>query len=202
MSVPDHLFIVERVYDTGHYDLKTHAGLAAFVDAAVLALNEHDEKWGHILKKAGQKNIHGHAEDAALYMLPNNTAWAVDFIGGAGGTSPTLRWGPDPVAYYKHADWLDPAHHDVPSEPHPPPPPPPPPAPSFPYPDEPTSVLAYEKRVEKAYKAVGRKFPDEADPDAFRHFARYGYSCSKMPEPEAANKHIRELRGELGAPPE
>lgn len=127
MSVPNHLFIVERVYATGSYNLKTHAGQAAFVDAAVIALNQFDSNWAHLKKKPGQTNIHGHGEDSALYKLPNNTAWSVDFIGGAGGPSPVLRWGPDPVAYYTHADWLDPADHDGDNDhghqPHQPPPP-------------------------------------------------------------------------------
>ena len=77
-----------------------------------------------------------------------------------------------------------------------------PPVPSFPYPDEPTTVKRYQDRVRAAYNAVGRVFPDPNDSDAFRHFTRYGYSCGRMPEPEAANKHITELRQELGAPPE
>ena len=44
------------------------------------------------------------------------------------------------------------------------------------------------------------EFPDPADEDAFRHFMRYGYSCRYMPEPEAADKHIAELRADLGLP--
>ena len=121
MSVPNHLFIVQLVYATGRYDLKTHAGQAAFVDATVIALNQFDPNWGHLKKKPGQTNIHGHGEDSALYKLPDNQAWATDFIGGAGGPSPALRWGPDPVAYYKHSDWLHPDDHDgEPSEPDPP----------------------------------------------------------------------------------
>lgn len=81
-------------------------------------------------------------------------------------------------------------------------PPTPPPAPSFSYPDEATAVFAFQNRVKAAYRAVGRKFPDEEDADAFRHFTRYGFSCRGMAEPEAANKHIKELRQELGAPAE
>lgn len=77
------------------------------------------------------------------------------------------------------------------------------PAPTmFPYPDENTAVLAFQERVKAAYRAVHRQFPDSQDADAYRHFVRYGYSCRSMPEPEAANKHIRELRAQLGAGPE
>jgi hypothetical protein len=83
-------------------------------------------------------------------------------------------------------------------EPTPTPTPVPPPAPSFPYPDEPTVVKAYQDRDKATYKEAGRQFPDPNDSDAFRHFARYGYSCKSMPEPDAANKHIAELRADLG----
>lgn len=81
-------------------------------------------------------------------------------------------------------------------------PPAPPAQPSFPYPDEQVAVRRYQDRVKAAYRAVGRAFPDPLDEDAFRHFTRYGFSCHEMPEPDAAAKHIKELREELGAPPE
>lgn len=74
---------------------------------------------------------------------------------------------------------------------------------NFPYPDERTTIKAYQERVRAEYEAVGRTFPDPVDSDAYRHFTRYGYSCGSMPEPEAADKHISELRAELTrtAPP-
>ena len=80
--------------------------------------------------------------------------------------------------------------------------PPPPPQASFPYPDERVAVRRFQVRVKAAYRAVGRPFPDPLDEDAFRHFTRYGYSCHEMPEPDAAAKHIAELRRDLGAPAE
>lgn len=70
----------------------------------------------------------------------------------------------------------------------------------FPYPDEATAVKAYQARVKATYIEAGRIFPDPDDSDAFRHFTRYGYSCSKMPEPDAADKHIAELRADLNLP--
>lgn len=72
---------------------------------------------------------------------------------------------------------------------------------SFPYPDEPTTIKAYQDRVRAEYNAVGRIFPDPNDSDAFRWFTRYGYSCREMPEPEAANKHIQELQEALQGSP-
>jgi len=71
----------------------------------------------------------------------------------------------------------------------------------YPYPDEPTTGKAYQNRVKATYTEAGRAFPDPADEDAFRHFMRYGYSCRYMPEPEAADKHIAELRVDLGLTP-
>lgn len=72
----------------------------------------------------------------------------------------------------------------------------------FPYPDERTTIKAYQDRVRAEYEAVGRTFPDPNDSDAFRWFSRYGYSCRSMPEPQAAEKHMRELRAELNPPPQ
>ena len=71
---------------------------------------------------------------------------------------------------------------------------------SYPYPDENTAGKAYQDRIAATYKEAGRKFPDPKDPEAFRHFMRYGYSSHEMPEPEAADKHIAELRALLGLP--
>lgn len=120
----------------------------------------------------------------------------VDVIVAAGSPSAAPSWvivtNPSaPVA----AAWVQPGAEPVPE-------PEPIPAPSFPYPDEQTIVRAFQERVRLSYKAVNRPFPDPNDPDAFRHFARYGYSCHEMPEPQAAKKHIAELRADLGAPPE
>jgi hypothetical protein len=70
----------------------------------------------------------------------------------------------------------------------------------YPYPDELTTGKAYQDRVKATYTEAKRAFPDPADPDAFRHFMRYGYSCHEMPEPEASDKHIAELRTDLGLP--
>lgn len=114
----------------------------------------------------------------------------IDVIGGAGGSNPQPVWNAFTTLVEGSGAPVDPNGVQ------------PTPQPGFPYPDEGTAVKAYEVRVEKSYKAVGRKFPDEQDSSAFRHFSRYGYSCKSMPEPDAANKHIKELREELGAPPE
>jgi hypothetical protein len=120
MSVPNHRNVPQALYDTGLFDLKTHDGQGAFVDAVLSALHAIDENWRHLKKSKGQTAIHGHAEDAALYLLPNNEAIAVDFIGGAGGPNPRPAWGVG-THVYKHSDALDPTQHGVSTAPPPPP---------------------------------------------------------------------------------
>lgn len=73
-----------------------------------------------------------------------------------------------------------------------------PPVSVYPYPDENTAGKAFQERVRKAYSDAGRAFPDPNDADAFRHFQRYGFSAHEMPEAQAADKHINELRSDLG----
>ena len=73
----------------------------------------------------------------------------------------------------------------------------PPPVVGFSYPDENTTVKAYQARVKATYAEAKREFPDPNDSDAFRWFSRYGFSCREMPEPQAADKHIAELRADL-----
>jgi hypothetical protein len=188
-AVPNDKPVVQAVYDGGDYDLTQHEDQAAFVDDAVAALHAHDPRWGHLRKNEGQTQIHGHAEDAALYLSPiAGQSTAVDFITGAGGANPTIGWGVDEPRY-SPSDWLDPANHG--GNPEPPPT-------QYPYPDEPTLVRAYQDLVKATYAEAGRTFPDPNDSDAFRWFSRYGYKCRTMPEPEAADTTIAELRAELG----
>jgi len=120
--------------------------------------------------------------------------WVVDVIGGAGGPNPVPQWGVqhDPVA--SSGAWVKPG-----TAPGPVPIPVPPPV-GFPYPDENTTVKAYQDRVRKAYNDAGRPFPDPNDSDAFRWFSRYGFDCKTQPEPDVANKQIADLRKALGLP--
>lgn len=132
----------------------------------------------------------------------NRPCVVVDVIAHAGAKPPYSGSNPAPTAawtVYKtrvegSGAHVDPLAHA--------PDPPPPPSSSFPYPDEATAGSKFKDRVKAAYQAVGRSFPDPFDAEAYFHFSRYGYSCNEMPEPEAANKHITELRSALGAPPE
>lgn len=197
MSVPDYRHVPKKLYDTGLFDLTSHDGHAAFTDAVVATLNGIDPNFRHLKKSPSQTHVHRHGEDSVVYLLPDNKALAVDFIGGAGGPDPKPGWFVGDHVY-AHADAHDPDDHGIGQTP----PAPPPPTASFPYPDEPTAVLNFQHRVKAAYNAVGRIFPDPNDSDAYRHFARYGYDSHDMPEQEAANKHIKGLRAQLGAPPE
>lgn len=69
---------------------------------------------------------------------------------------------------------------------------------AFPYPDENTHGLAFQAGVKRAYNDAGRPFPDPNDSDAFRHFIRLGYSFRVMPPQQAIDKHLAELRAQLG----
>jgi len=194
MDVPNHADIPQKLFDTGVFNLKTHEGQGAYVDACVAALHGRDPNWRHLKKKPGQTAIHRHGEDSAVYLLPNNKARAVDFIAGAGGPNPGPGWLLDPEIRYTHADAHDPDDHGIGAAPAPQP------IPQFPYPDENGPGKVFQSRVKAAYGEVNRPFPDPNDPDAFRHFMRYGYSSHEMPEPQAADKHIAELRDDLSRP--
>lgn len=115
-QVPNDFQIPQRLFATGLYDLKTHDGQAAFVDAVLSTLHAKDKNWRHLKKSAGQTNIHRHAEDAALYLLPDGKAQAVDFVGGAGGTNPQPGWIVD-TFIYKHSDAHDPEDHGLENRP-------------------------------------------------------------------------------------
>jgi hypothetical protein len=115
-QVPNDFQIPQRLFATGLYDLKTHDGQGAFVDAVVATLHAKNQNWRHLKKKPGQTAVHGHAEDAALFLLPNDTAIAVDFIGGAGGTNPQPGWIVGTHAY-KHSDAHDPDDHGLVNKP-------------------------------------------------------------------------------------
>lgn len=127
----------------------------------------------------------------------------IDVISGAGGPNPQPAWQVFPHAPEANGAWVRPDEDVEPvPEPEPEPlhvcPPCPPVPQTFPYPDENTTGKAFQARVKQAYTDAHRPFPDPIDQDAFRHFMRYGYSCRSMPEPEANDKHIKELRAQLG----
>lgn len=111
--IPDCRDVPRKLFDTGLFDLKTEDGQGAFTDAVVACLNGLDPNWQHLKKSSAQTNVHRHGEDAALYLLPDGTARAVDFIGGAGGSNPQPGWGVDEITVYTHADAHDPDDHGI-----------------------------------------------------------------------------------------
>jgi hypothetical protein len=121
--VPNEFEIVRKLYDSGVFDLRTHDGQGAFTDAVVSALHAKDARWGHLKKNASQTHVHGHGEDAALYLSDTaGESCAVDFIGGAGGPNPQPAWNVDAPRYSKK-DWRDPFDHGYEQTPPPAPPP-------------------------------------------------------------------------------
>lgn len=93
--------------------------------------------------------------------------------------------------------------------PEPEPEPEPPPQLHRSYPDENTYWKGFQDRMKRAYNDAGRQFPDPNDSDAFRRFSRCGFDIDFTINPatgrpltasEAADKHIAELRRELGLP--
>jgi hypothetical protein len=110
-SLPNYSTEVAQLYATGLFDLTTHRGQGAFVDAALAMLHGKNPRWGHLRKKPGQTAVHGHGEDAALFLYADGRAQAVDFIGGAGGPNPRPGWIVDPEIRYKGDDWLNPTEH-------------------------------------------------------------------------------------------
>ena len=191
MGVPHNFGVVQTVYATGLYDLTTHAGPAAFVEAAVGARHAHDPRWGHLRKQPAQTNIHGHAEDSALYLSDTpGQSWAVDFIVDAGDPAARPGWQPDPAPYYSRSDWFSPVDHDVQ--------PPVPPSPALPpYPGD---VVFDEIGVAlfADYALAGQP----PNPQMGRWFGRTVYDyLAGMPLDASVTKHRGEWRSVLGLPP-
>lgn len=114
---PNKSEVVRKLFATGAYDLHTDHGQAAFVDAVVSTLNGLDGRWVHLKKKPGQSQLHGHAEDAVLYLADEDgKSTAVDFIGGAGGPNPQPAWNLDEPRYSR-SDGLEPFLHATPPKP-------------------------------------------------------------------------------------
>lgn len=102
-QVPNQAHIVRELFSG--FDVAANTG--AFTDAVICKLNSIDSKWGNLRKNPGQTQIHGHAEDAALYLVNGGLSVAVDFIGGAGSPNPSPGWIVD-APRYAESDWLPP----------------------------------------------------------------------------------------------
>lgn len=99
---PDHSSVVFQV--AAGRNLSTEDAQHKFVDDVVCALNRVDPNWGHLRKNPGQTQVHGHAEDAALYRPLGQV---VDFIGGARTPNARPTWNVD-IPRYRESDWLPP----------------------------------------------------------------------------------------------
>lgn len=110
--IPDRRDVPQKLYATGLYDLRSHEGQAAFTDAVVSTLHGIDPNFRHLKKNPSQTHVHRHGEDSVLYLLPDNKALAVDFIGGAGGANPQPGWIVGTYEY-THKDAHDPGDHGI-----------------------------------------------------------------------------------------
>lgn len=192
-QVPDHRDVPQKLFATGLYNLQTHDGQGAFVDAVVATLHARDTNWGHLRKKSGQTSVHGHGEDAALYLSGTaGQSTAVDFIGGAGGPNPQPGWGVD-TPRYNSSDWADPFNHGYTSAP----PPPVCAMPPYPFP---------ETQVDGAGQALFADFAEAGqspNPEMFRFAFRVAYDwlAKNVASLDASiAKHRREWRAILGLP--
>lgn len=187
---PNESALVKKLFDTGLYNLKTHEGQGAFVDAVVSTLHGKDARWVHLKKTAAQTNIHGHGEDSVLFLSPAaGQSTAVDFIGGAGGGNPQPGWIVD-VPRYSQSDGLDPTKHGTA----------PPPAPQYPpYPFPETAVDGAGEALFSDFAEAGQP----PNPQMFRFAFRVAYDWLVKNVPtldDSIAKHRKEWRAILGLP--
>lgn len=196
MSVPNHADVPRKLYDTGLFDLRTEDGQGAFTDAVVACLHGRDERWGHLIKKPGQSQVHGHGEDSALYLSDvEGQSQAVDFIGGAGGSNPQPGWIVD-APRYSAKDWRDPFDHGdaVPSVP------PPPTYPGYEDLGGDAGGVKITQQLESDYKRAGRPGLDGTC-GAWQQRVSYDFLTGKVTPVEASiAKHRKEWCDALGIP--
>ena len=105
-------------------DLSSNEAQHKFTDDVVCALNKVNPRWGHLRKNPSQTQLHGHAEDAALYRVDSpGLSITVDFIGSAGAPNARPTWQVDEPRY-SESDWLPPHNCGGPVVPAPTDPPP------------------------------------------------------------------------------
>ena len=106
LAQPNDFAVVQQVA-VGR-DLSSLGEQHKFTDDVVCALHAVNPRWGHLRKNPGQTQLHGHAEDAALYRVDSpGLSVAVDFIGSAGAPNARPTWQPDQPRY-RESDWLPP----------------------------------------------------------------------------------------------
>lgn len=198
MTITELVEMAERIHDTEGHNLGSNStretrnafwmriiGCAHF-GHPVYNLTP-DPRW-HVKDAGGGRPM---SDDTAV-LMPSREAW--DCIPGAGSNG--YRFEADaigvlPSVQHVYAPTRPSGSGAVPK--------PEPPKPSASYPDEGTFWKAFQERMRKAYSDKGRTFPDPNDSDAFRRFSRCGFDIGQGMEPQkAADKHINELRQELG----
>lgn len=133
-TIPDHRDTVQRVYDSGTWNLAEHQSLCLFTDAVVKALYARDSNWRHLIKLRPRNGCYenypqGHAVDVALYLPARKS---VDFVIGAGALGAVLGWAVNTGDDYGVSDSFVPGGLPPPDPPTPPPPDPPVPDPPVP----------------------------------------------------------------------
>lgn len=62
--------IIDRIYNTGNYNLATKDGCGQFTEACCTELhNKHSAEWGHLRKSGAQNQYNGHAVDAIMLLV-------------------------------------------------------------------------------------------------------------------------------------
>lgn len=198
MTITQLVEMAERIHDTEGHNLGSHSTRdtrnAFWMRVIGCAHFGHpfynpapDASW-HVKDAGGGRPM---SDDTAVH-LPSREAW--DCIPGAGADG--YRFEADAIGVLPAVQ-----HVYAPTRPSGsgPAPKPEPPKPSVSYPDEATFWKLFQVRMQQAYKDAGRTFPDPHDADAFRRFSRCGFDIGQGMEPQrAADKHISELRQELG----
>lgn len=213
-GVPNMLDVVEQTKeDFPDAWKRAHTGGVGtedFIRICAARCHERDPRFGMNGKRGDPQDISDDAlnfagEGADIDPTHGNApVTVIDVIGGAGGPNPQPQWSivTNPSAPVLAA-WVRPG--TVPDVK--PKPPEPPPAVKRAYPDENDYWKKFQDRVKKAYNEAHRQFPDPNDLDSFRRFSRCGFDVDWTINPatgkpltadEAADKHITELRRELG----
>jgi hypothetical protein len=86
---PNRRVVVEAVYASGAYDLRTVEGCGCFTEDVVWRLHQTDPAWVHLKKVGGQTAWHGHAVDAILHAP---TGYAVDVIASSASRVAAPHW--------------------------------------------------------------------------------------------------------------
>lgn len=107
-QIPD--YAAEARALASEFDLTTHVGTCAYVDAVARKLYTQDSNFGHLHKRPGQNGCDSvlgrHAVDAVLYRSVGKT---VDLVADGGGPDARPQWLVNVNDAYTPADWFAPS---------------------------------------------------------------------------------------------